>query len=124
MTSSKIIEVMASAIAEQFGETISPFGIRAIAVCAYTAYESHLQASGMAVVPREPTDEMYRAALRFTRDPNYGHCADTLGRAVYHAMIAACPDGKTERPPASAEAQSAVAHTPNIKAPDREKDDG
>lgn len=43
-------------------------------------------------VPVEPTDEMYLAALRDTRDPGYGHCHDAIGGAVYRAMLAAAPE--------------------------------
>lgn len=43
-------------------------------------------------VPVEPTDEMYLAALRETRDPGYGHCHDAIGGAVYRAMLAAAPE--------------------------------
>jgi len=43
------------------------------------------------LVPVEPTDEMYLAALTVTRDPGYGHVHDATGGAVYRAMLAAAP---------------------------------
>jgi len=46
----------------------------------------------MVLVLREATEAMYRAALRITRDPGYGHCHDAVGGAVYRAMIAAAPE--------------------------------
>jgi hypothetical protein len=46
---------------------------------------------GYVLVPIEPTDEMYRAALRVTRDPENGHIADHVGGAVYRAMLFAAP---------------------------------
>jgi hypothetical protein len=46
---------------------------------------------GYVLVPKEATDEMYRAALRVTRDPENGHIADFVGGAVYRAMLSAAP---------------------------------
>lgn len=44
------------------------------------------------IVPREPTDKMYRAGYRITRDERYGPADDATGGAVYRAMIAANPE--------------------------------
>lgn len=47
--------------------------------------------TGWRLVPAEPTDEMYLAALRVTRDAGYGLVHDATGGAVYRAMLAASP---------------------------------
>lgn len=152
-------EAICEALRERFGEVISEYGIRDIASLALTAYESHLQASGMAVVPvvEAPSgDDEFMAWLLTpawqpietmpeTEDvpflvllPKNDIAPFVIlqvtrfeGR-LYPDARNACIDwedgittathwmyahfGKSERPPASAEAQSAVAHTPDGKA--------
>ncbi len=126
MTSSKIIEVMAGAI-----ERLNPTWKDAIeeAEAVYAA----LQASGMAVVPVEPNNTVVtagcfaldgpaaREALMAAMLSGDRHAVgQTKMRLRWAAMLAAANDGKAVVQEASAEAQSAVAHSPNIKAPDRE----
>ncbi len=63
------------------------------ATAAITAYLAQAEKEGWVMVPKEPTDEMYIAACRITRNPGYGHCHDAVGGAVYRAMLAAAQNG-------------------------------
>jgi hypothetical protein len=108
----KIIEVMARAsIDRQYaGMRLPSPGILAILMeeesasmeAALTAYESHLQASGMAVVPRDIVENVVRT-WRWNYDEDYQARAayDSSAQALEEAL-AASPDGKAERPSASA----------------------
>ena len=96
-TRSRILEVMARAMGapvegpegEKWGE-YPPF--KRFAELALTAYESHLSAEGMAVVPVEPTAEMVDAGW------NQG-----VPSEIWKAMLSASPYGKASMQEASAE---------------------
>lgn len=83
------VEVMADALADTVDMYV-PWSNYAEA--ALTALLALLDQRGFAVVPKEPDDAMYLAALKRTRDPGYGHAADALGGACYRAMLAAAPN--------------------------------
>lgn len=51
---------------------------------------TELADAGYVIAPKEPTDEMYRAALAVSRSSNY-EADDTIGGAVYRAMLSAIP---------------------------------
>lgn len=77
----EIIETMRKALHEQFSDTISPLGINLIASTALTA----LEASGRAVVPREPTEAMLEAGEE--ADAMY-YEGRTQTAQIYKAMLA------------------------------------
>jgi hypothetical protein len=49
-----------------------------------------------AIVPIEPTDEMLRAGLRVSRSSDY-EADDTIGAAIWRAMLGACGYGPARR---------------------------
>ena len=70
------------------------------AKAALTAYESHLEAEGMAVVPVKPTPDMMMAGLQsMTVSTNHNGYADH----IWAAMLSASPYGKASMQEASAE---------------------
>lgn len=74
-----------------------------------------LQAEGMAVVPVEPSGAMVLAGKRSL---SFDLLEVELEHALecWSAMLSASPYGKASMQEASAEAQSAVANTPSMKA--------
>jgi hypothetical protein len=110
-TRSRILEVMARAMGapvegpegEKWGE-YPPF--KRFAELALTAYESHLSAEGMAVVPVEPTEAMLAALhdkVLIRADPALRECSILNDRETYAAMLSASPYGKASMQEASAE---------------------
>lgn len=88
---------------------------------ALTAYESHLHASGMAVVPKAWLDLFEQEAATWARILPHPQAGNSDLRYLHslaelRAMLAASPDGKALIQEASAEAQSAVATPPSGKA--------
>lgn len=93
----KIIEVMAIAIEKAFWADSSS---NDLAETALTAYESYIQASGMAVVPVEPTSEMVGRGFNANVE---GFCGETWVRGIWAAMLAASPYRKAVVKEASTE---------------------
>ena len=100
---SKTIEVMARAMQEKPTSwvTPTPWGMlcetvrvewRKKAEAALTAYESHLQAEGMAVVPVIPTEEMLDAYWDQTGESREMRARTHVSmRRYYAAMLAVAP---------------------------------
>lgn len=89
---SKTLEVMRDGIAKVYGGVISPDGLNMISDLALTAYESHLQAEGRAVVPVEPTARMIIAGA--SAKPLANRMNTLTAAGVWFAMLAASPYGK------------------------------
>lgn len=64
----KALKAMRDAFDDQFGDTISPLGLRRIAYIALSAYESHLSAEGMAVVPVEDMRRLREALEKISAE--------------------------------------------------------
>lgn len=96
---STLLTVLAAWVEEEFpspreaamAENSAWDTITKIADLALTAYESHLQASGMAVVPVEPSEAMHDAARDWSRAKYGKPIGIDASKGCWAAMLSASP---------------------------------